>query len=509
MGSKGRQKKRPKRFLGVFTLPKGGTAVGELTLDGSRTILNLHSDESLGQVDSQACINGTAYSGECITLVDSINHGTGKSWFQDSPIRYHTEIFPHYVAIGHHYLDPTEKCITSVRFTTNDLATLFYDFDAFGQVIDAKAIIDEVLRERRDMRPVETGEGPQVAYFTGKYCIAEVSTRIGKVSAHHRPSSNMGGPGGVFINNRIVISIEPESPIDFGTAIDSVFEVGCFLSMAAGRTQGIDQLEIGMKEVPDNTHPLLDVYPSLRWKVGGGGKQNVPHAGDVPLDPIHRRDEFDKVLANWISRHTAWREARWRYLGCLRKANKYDPDRLVAAANLFDILPVEAVPPPAVLPDDLARTRDECKQMLRKLPVGPDRDSALMALSRIGQASLRKKIESRTALIESKIPEVFQDLNLVASVAVKCRNFYVHGRSGDFDFERFEQQIPFLTNALEFIFAASDMIEAGWDVAFWNSSPKGWGHSFAGFRNEYGRHLAELRQALEPPVSIRQCDAQE
>ena len=496
MGNKGRRKNQPKRFLGVFTLPKGQTAVGELILDGSRTILKLHSGESLGQPESSVRVIGAAYSGESITLLDSINHGSGMTWSEGSHPRYDTEFFPHYATIGRQHLNPNEECITSVHFTTTDLATLFYDFDAFGYVIDSKSIIDDVLCERRAMRPVETGEGPHIAYFTGKFCIAEVNTRIGKISAHHRPRYNMGGPRGIFIKNRIVISIQPESPIDFKTAIESVFEVCCFLSVAAGRTQGIDRFSIGMIGNAHDIHPSLDVYPSFRGKVGGGRKQNVPNPSDVPLDPIHRRDEFNQVLANWISRHTTWREARGRYLGCLRKANKFDPDRIVAAANMFDILPADAVPTPAALSDQLSGALDECRKMLRGLPKELDRDSALSALGRVGGASLRKKIEARTALIESKIPGAFPDLNLVAAIAVKCRNFYVHGRSDDFNFERFQAHIPFLTNALEFIFAASDMIEAGWDIALWNGSPKGWGHTFAGFRNDYRRHLAELLQVL-------------
>ena len=155
MGNKGGQKKQPKRFLGVFTLPTGQTAVGELSIDGPKTTLKLHSDESLGHPESSVCVTGAAYSGECITLMDSINQGSGKTTSEGSPPRYDTEYFPHYVAIGRQHLDPNEKCITSVQFTTDDLATLFYDFDAFGHVIDAKAIIDDVLRERREMRPVE------------------------------------------------------------------------------------------------------------------------------------------------------------------------------------------------------------------------------------------------------------------------------------------------------------------------------------------------------------------
>ena len=55
--------------------------------------------------------------------------------------------------------------------------------------------------------------------------------------------------------------------------------------------------------------------------------------------------------------------------------------------------------------------------------------------------------------------------------------------------------MPFLTDALEFIFAASDFIEAGWDAQRWNADAHGWGHGFARFRDEYGMALTELRRA--------------
>jgi hypothetical protein len=179
----------------------------------------------------------------------------------------------------------------------------------------------------------------------------------------------------------------------------------------------------------------------------------------------------------------------------MRRANKYGPDRLVAAANMFDILPSDAVPLAAGLPDDLAATRDACAEMFRGHPPGIDRDSALSALGRLGQPSLPKKVAHRASIVESRLGGRFPDLRFVASVAVKCRNFYVHGNSGDIDFREVEPLVPFLTDALEFIFAASDFIQGGWDAQRWNAESHGWGHSFARFRSEYDGALAELRRA--------------
>lgn len=494
MGKQRGKKKQPDRFLGIFTLADGRSAVGELQLKGSSTLLKLHSDQEMAPVEWGTRVEGVAYTGERLTLIDCLSPGVGHSSFKGEPVNYHADVFPHYVAVGRRYLRPSQHDVRAIHFTTTDLTALFYDFDAFSHVIDPEPIIDHVLQERRQKRSIERGERPQVFYFTGKDCIVEVATVIGKVSVRHRPRYNMGGPSGVFIKNRIVVSIEPAHPVSFSEAVDRMYEIAGFLSMAAGRVQGVDHIHIDITEEIDGRPQSLAIYPSYGWKAGGRSKEHKPHPGDVPLDPIRHRAEFDRVLAQWTSRHSRWRVARARYLECLRKADKYGAERLVAAANMFDILPPEAVPLATKLPEDLAATREACKAMFRKLPMGIDRNSALDALGRLGKPSLPKKIAYRTSIVESKLGESFPDLQLVASVAVKCRNFFVHGSSADIDYEKVEPLLPFLTNALEFIFVSSDFIDAGWDAQRWNSNPYSWGHSFTRFRSEYEMALAELRR---------------
>lgn len=488
-------KKQPNRYLGTYTLPGGQPVFGEMYLKGSSTSLKLHSDKYLARVEAACNVKGTAYTGEYLTLINCNSPSMGQTSFKDAPTRYHADVFPHYVAIGRSHLEPDQACISAIHFTTTDLTTLFYDFDAFGHVIDSKSIIDMVLQERGKMRPIEVGEWPQVCYFTGKDCIVEVPTAIGKVSVHHRPTFSMGGPTGVFIKNRIVVSIEPDQPATFHDSVDWMHQVACFFSMAAGRAQGIDHIHVTTTEVIDDIPQSLTIYPSFRWKASDKSDQHKPYPGDVPLDPIRHRAEFDAVLVNWISRHSCWRAARSRYLDCMRKANKYGPERLVAAANMFDILPSDAVPLAAELNGDLASTRNACVEMLRKHPHGIDRDSALSALGRLGQPSLPKKVAHRVSIVESKLTGRFPDLLFVAGVAVKCRNFFVHGSSSDIDYRKVEHLMPFLTDTLEFIFAASDFIDAGWDSQRWASDAHGWGHNFARLRSEYEMALGELRHA--------------
>ena len=127
-------------------------------------------------------------------------------------------------------------------------------------------------------------------------------------------------------------------------------------------------------------------------------------------------------------------------------------------------------------------------------PAGIDRKRALSALGRLGKPSLPKKVAHRVAIIDSQLGELFPELQFVTSIAVRCRNFFVHGSSTDFDYQKIEPFVPFLTDSLEFVFAASDFIDAGWDAKRRETCLQGRGHSFARFRAGYDMQLAELQR---------------
>ncbi|MBC3927314.1 HEPN domain-containing protein [Undibacterium sp. CY21W] len=498
--SKKNTSKRSKRFLGSFTLEDGRSATGELQLKGASTLLKLHSDHSLDTLtSSEKHIEGMAYTGECLTLLDCLCSKTESTYRKDAARNYHADIFPHFVAIGRTHLIANQANIQTIEFTTTDLSTIFYDFDAFGNVIDAESVIDLALKGIRTHRPVETGDMPIVSYFTGKTCIAEISTIIGKISVRHRPSYSMGGPSGVNIKNSMVISIEPENPITFNDAIIKMNDVASFLSILAGRVQGINDIQVFTTEAPEDYPQPVLIYPSLRWKCSDKNPVHKPHAGDVPLNAIFHSAEFNNVLTNWISRQSTWHIARSRSLNCLRKANKYGPDRLVAAANMFDILPDDAVPAKEELSTEVDVAKKECHRIFKNLPASIDRNSMLNALGRLGKPSLPKKVAHRVAIVYSKLGGRFQNLDEVAVVAVKCRNYFVHG-STDIEFDKIEHLLPFLTDTLEFIFSASDLIEAGWDALRWNNKPHGLGHTFARFRVEYESTSSELLRLTQKQI---------
>ncbi|MFB0948438.1 MAG: hypothetical protein QMB48_00235 [Burkholderiaceae bacterium] len=496
--SKKISKKKSKNILGTFTLDNDQFVVGELKLKGAETLLKLHSDKLLQMPEHDVPLNGITYGGDFVTLVDCVSSGIGER-HKGQITRYYADVFPHYVALGKQHLDPINPCIKEIHFSITDITTLFYDFDAFGTLINPNPIIDSVLQERRIMRPVESGDNPQICYYTGKDCIAEIPTKIGNISINHRPTYSLGGPRGVYISNKIFISIKPQAPVTFKSAIDNIYLLCNFLSTTAGRIQGIKDIQINLHSSNSESEfpNILNIYPSFLPKTRKSYSQSKPHPADIPLDPIHRPEEFSSVIQNWIDRHDDWFLSRSRYINCLSKGNSYGVDRLVAAANMFDILPLSAFPQPTPLDHDFLVTKETCISLLKQHPSSSDRDSALSALGRLGQLSLPKKVAHRVSIIDEKLGNQFSELQLVAKIAVKCRNFYVHGSSDGLDIKKMEEVVPFLTDALEFIFAASDFIEAGWDATTWkNSDFIGSGHSFTRFRLSYRENLTLAKKIL-------------
>jgi len=63
MGKQRGTKKQNTRFLCTYTLPGDQSAVGELRLKGSKTLLKLHSDTELTRLEADSCIKGAAYTG--------------------------------------------------------------------------------------------------------------------------------------------------------------------------------------------------------------------------------------------------------------------------------------------------------------------------------------------------------------------------------------------------------------------------------------------------------------
>jgi len=178
--------------------------------------------------------------------------------------------------------------------------------------------------------------------------------------------------------------------------------------------------------------------------------------------------------------------------------DRYDVGRLVSSANMFDILPVNAVPLEVDLPEDLQTAKSEARRIFKALPQSDERNSVLSELGRLGKAKLKHKARHRGQIVLTEAGERFPDLILVLEEAVNCRNHYVHGSLAKIDYrDHFFETVSFFTDTLEFVFAASDLIEAGWSMTLWLQQGTTGSHPFGTYCSYYKDNLRALRELLD------------
>ena len=162
---------------------------------------------------------------------------------------------------------------------------------------------------------------------------------------------------------------------------------------------------------------------------------------------------------------------------------------------MFDLLPKEALPRVMPLPSDLAAAVEDCVTRLKTVPQSSRRDSALNALGRIKQPSLKEKIRHRSRLLVDVIGERIPSIDLATDASVDLRNFYVHGTPLTGRKKKLPDFQIFLTNTLEFVFCGSDLVELGWDIGSWCREYKG--HPFGIYLYTYQNELSKLMRQLE------------
>jgi hypothetical protein len=165
---------------------------------------------------------------------------------------------------------------------------------------------------------------------------------------------------------------------------------------------------------------------------------------------------------------------------------------------MFDILPDSAVPPVVEVSDELKAAKECSQQMFRALPRTPERDSVLNALGRIGKSALKQKIRHRADSVVKATGSRLGEINTVTDEAVNCRNHYVHGSDPSFDYNAHSDMVEFFTDALEFVFATSDLIEGGWDLKTWSDKGSTMSHPFGRFLVGYRANLQKLKSLLQP-----------
>lgn len=483
------------RKSGTFKLSSGVDVPGELSLKAGATSLDLYSSTFFDTHESED-IAGTFHDRTKVSLIGCITMSGPGSGSRGEEHYHFSSVFPHFVLFGDEHITSADRKIAEISFAVDDAPTVFYDFDAFGEVINARPHMERIVEAKKEGgRTIEIGEHPHIFYFTGKYDIFSIDTVLGNVSATHGISYTFPGPEGIQVRNTIRVNVAFPDEKSVDEAIGSLLDTLRFLEVIAGRPQNVVELTLRLTSAADKPRNLAAYWclPPRREKEDESRK---PHPADLPLQAGRYPETFAAVLARWLERHDEWRNARARYATTSSRQSRYDTDRLVGAANMFDIMPAAACSATVALPPDLEAARDEARAAFKALPPTPEREGVLNALGRIGKPVLKRKIRSRVNLITSLAGTRFPELELVTDQAVDCRNFYVHGTPGKFDYGTHSDQATFFTDTLEFVFAAADLIEAGWEIERWIEEGTTMSHPFGRFRVGYAERLAALKALL-------------
>lgn len=483
------------RKSGLFRVSSDVEVPGELSLKGGATSLDLYST-SFFNTHASEDIAGTLHDRTKVSLINCVTM-SGPGIGTRGEERYHfSSVFPHFALFGDEHITSADRKVVEVNFVVDDAPEIFYDFDTFGSVIDARPHMERIAEAKESGRMIEIGEHPLIFYFTGRHDIFSVETAIGKISATHGISYTLPGPEGIHVQNTIRVNITFPTGQTVDDAIAAVIDTLRFLEVVAGRPQNIVELVFRLAASTDEHPRTLDTYWSLPPRREKDDESGKPHPADLPLQAGIAPEKFATVMARWLERHDEWRIARARYATAAAHQTRYGTDRLVGAANMFDILPASACPAVLELSPTLDRARDAARESFRALPSSPERESILNALGRIGKPTLKRKVRSRVKLIMDTVGAKFPDLELVTDQAVDCRNFYVHGTPGKFSYGVHADQPTFFTDTLEFVFAASDLIEAGWDIAEWIKQGTTMSHPFGRYYVGYAERLAALKKLL-------------
>lgn len=297
------------------------------------------------------------------------------------------------------------------------------------------------------------------------------------------------------LDNRIGISITFRERVGFSDAIFRISRMLEFLGLLVGRPQNLRELSLDVGTRPEEPI-ILKVHWSNQPRRERANESREPDAFDILLDAAGNPEEFSQVLPKWLERQPEWNDARFRFFNSFAKQRFYDIDRLTGAANMFDVLPNSAVPPDIELEADLREAKASAKAIFRRLAPGPERNSVLDALGRMEKSSLKRKIRHRSERVTKALGGYFQDLDLVTDEAVNCRNYYVHGSAPRFEYNRHFNAVIFFVDTLEFVFAASDLIEAGWNAKAWSGHGTVMSHPFGRYKATYAGQLQMLKALL-------------
>ena len=503
--------KSNKNYNDLYT-PDNGRGVGHLQLCGKDTQLKLLGSEPIGDPDKAfRDQHGFLKNGAKASLLECVFLGSTE--YMSESGKHETRFFPHFVLIGESYIASDDATIKAIHYHFENVDCLVQGRQTFGtinptreefvRILQAEEKrVDKIAQEHgweRGKHEVQIGDQPILQYFSGRWEIVQVDAEVGSVRMTNRVSHKLGSSSkGTGIDNEIAVSLQFVAPRTVDDAISALRNVHGFFELCLGQRQRYLWIEAELVEervqTSDGRNPPLEVYWSL-CNERVSGEAEPTHFQDNLLCPAAQPTEFAKVLSGWLDSAPKVDDARGRF-GSAFHSGSYGVNRIVGAANMFDLLPDTYIPRKKELDEPTRALVDATRARFEELPEGFPRHSMLSALGRVGSPSLGDKICHRADIVIKADANAFAELHLPCRQAVVCRNHYVHASKGAFDYRQKSNEFAFLADTLEFVFAASELIELGWDYDSWRGKHFGSSHKFGRYVANFEENLRNLKQVL-------------
>lgn len=495
------------QYNGVF-LSSDNQFAGLLNIAGADSILKIVGGESfLERPETEYVdIHGVLNDGKKASLLDCVFHGRTQYRF-DENTQFESLFFPNYVVVGEEFIRSDEPVIKAVRYHFENVSCLLSqhetfqslrpDADEVHRILEAdhkrhEKIAEEYGWPKRSFKP-QIGEHPHLLYFSGLWEIMACESNIGKVSLKNRTSHNMGSARGIGISNQVTANIEFSEPKALGAAIRSLYTLHGLFELSLGQRQRYHWIELELIHCSKGSGHDMPQIARLYWslcneRVDSASKMR---AGDILLAPDRHPEEFAKVVTGWMNSSEAMGDPRERFATAF--FGSYGINRIVGAANMFDLLPESHTPKAKEADAPLKEATMQCRRIFTDLPDSFAKQSVLSALGRIGKASLRDKVYHRADKVIAAAGGKFPELYLPCNHAVLSRNHYVHGSKGAFDYQEHFTEFAFITDTLEFIFAVSDLLDLGWNLKRWMDKGLSMTHAFGSYVVNYPQNISRLK----------------
>lgn len=486
---------QPEKMFCCFTL-NGNQYLSELLLDAENTSLILHSRHQIPYDPEPHSLFGESLDYKKISLFECVGDSPEPEGTHPK-VAFKRSTFPHYAIIGQRHINEEDKIFESVSFCADDLGLIFSTSGTFGAVRPDPLELQSLLAKSVPSKNVAVGANPTIFYFAGSQDSVEVDISTGLFSVTLEFEAKISDHAGIDCPSSTIATLKFIAPKSLSEVLDDVVAVLLFFTVIAGRYQGVDKINV---EVVTSGLDVAQANPekaTLHWSYAPvSSKHAVSNSRDIPITPQVDRDEFYSVFYRWMQRHDSWLPARLRIINWQKNGRQYDENRLVAAANAFDILPDATFPEVGELSAATLEARRQCKIIIRSLEPGPEKEQASNTLSFWGGRSLKIKVLSRSRIVHDSFGDYFAELDSILTIAISARNYFVHG-TNKFGYEHYDHLISLLTDALEFVFVASDLIECGWDAKRWAATRPGFSHPLAAFYRSYHSQVSGFLSAKE------------